>query len=84
MKCTGEDLFITALHNKVKELNSAEGRKILRTLEDKMNEEKMRGYKAGLAEGKKEAALAMLKEWLDIQLISKITGLSEEDIKTLQ
>ena len=87
MKCTGEDLFITALHNKVKELNSAEGRKILRTLEDKINDEKRRGYKAGLAEGelkgKKQDALAMLKKGLDIQLISEITGLSTEEIKRL-
>ena len=87
MKCTGEDLFITALHNKVKELNSAEGRKILRTLEDKINDEKRRGYKegkeAGLAEGKKEAALAMLRKGLDIQLVSEVTGLSVDEVEKL-
>ena len=71
----------------------------MRTFEDKINEEKARSYKEGelkgelkgkaegLAEGelngKKQAALAMLKEGLDIAMVSRITGLSAEEIEKL-
>ena len=42
------------------------------------------GILEGKAEGKAETALAMLSNGLDIALISKCTGLSEQQILKLQ
>jgi predicted transposase/invertase (TIGR01784 family) len=41
------------------------------------------GKAEGLKEGKTEVALSALKEGMDIALIAKLTGLSEEEIKKL-
>ncbi len=41
------------------------------------------GEEAGLLKGRKEVAKTMLAEGLDIQLISKMTGLTEKEIKKL-
>lgn len=43
-----------------------------------------RGKVEGIVEGKKEAALSMLMNNLPVDVISKCTGLSSEDIKALQ
>ena len=43
-----------------------------------------RGEAKGRAEGKAETALAMLSNGLDIALISKCSGLSEQQIQDLQ
>ena len=48
MECCDDDLFISELHERVRELNTAERRKVLHTLEDKINER----YRAGFSEGK--------------------------------
>ncbi|MBQ0087425.1 MAG: hypothetical protein KBS72_07065, partial [Bacteroidales bacterium] len=43
-----------------------------------------KGRAEGKAEGKAETALAMLANGLDIALVSKCTGLSEQQIKELE
>ena len=43
-----------------------------------------KGRAEGKAEGKAETALAMLANGLDIALVSKCTGLSEQQIRDLQ
>ena len=43
-----------------------------------------KGRAEGKAEGKAETALAMLANGLDIVLVSKCTGLSEQQIRELQ
>ena len=43
-----------------------------------------RGEAKGRAEGKAETALAMLANGLDIALVSKCTGLSEQQIEKMQ
>ena len=92
MECCDDDLFISELHERVRELNTAERRKVLHTLEDKINER----YRAGFSEGKdagfsegeeekaKETALAMISEGLEVDLISRVTGLSREEIEILK
>jgi predicted transposase/invertase (TIGR01784 family) len=58
----------------------AEGReKALKALEEGRAE----GLKEGKAEGLKEVAANALQKGMDIALIASITGLSEEEIKTL-
>ena len=42
------------------------------------------GMEKGKVEGIKESALNMLKENIDIKVISKVTGLDIEEIKTLK
>ena len=42
------------------------------------------GIKEGIKKNKEETALKMLEEKIDIELISKITGLTEEEIKLLK
>ena len=41
------------------------------------------GLAEGLAEGKASVAASMIKEGLDMQLISKLTGFSLEELKNL-
>ena len=41
------------------------------------------GLAEGLAEGKAAVAASMIKEGLDLQLISKLTGFSIEELKNL-
>jgi len=45
---------------------------------------KAEGRTEGRLDGIKETALKMLEEKIDIELISKITGLTEEEIKLLK
>ncbi len=42
-----------------------------------------KGETIGLKKGREEVAKTMLTEGLDIQLISKVTGLTEKEIKSL-
>ncbi len=42
-----------------------------------------KGEAIGLKKGREAVAKTMLSEGLDIQLISKVTGLSEKEIKSL-
>lgn len=88
MECCEDDQLITEIHERVRELNTAERRQVLHTLDDKLNEQYSAGFSegkdAGYSEGKESTALAMLKEGLDIMLISKVTGLSKEEIEELR
>ena len=43
----------------------------------------IKGRAEGLAEGKAAVAASMIKEGLDLQLISKLTGFSIEELKNL-
>ena len=45
---------------------------------------KEEGMKAGIEEGRNEVAKNMLKENLSTELISKLTGLSQEEIEKLK
>ena len=51
--------------------------------DDSFNKGMAQGMERGKAKGKKELAGSMLKNGLEISLISKITGLSEEEINQL-
>ena len=42
------------------------------------------GRKEGIAEGKREILLALLKAGAEIKLLKEVSGLSEEEIKTLR
>ena len=59
----------------------------LKAIRDEMNI-RYSGYIDGMAEGeakgKTEIAKNMLKENIDIELISKVTGLSQEEIEKLK
>ena len=59
-----------------------EGRK--EGLEKGMNKGLKQGRKEGEAKGKAETALAMLANGLDIALVAKCTGLSQQQIQDLQ
>jgi predicted transposase/invertase (TIGR01784 family) len=62
----------------------AEGReKALKALEEGRAEGKAVGMEEGRAESLKEVAANALQKGMDIALIASITGLSEEEIKTL-
>ncbi len=52
--------------------------------EEGLAEGEARGEAKGRAEGKAETALAMLANGLDIALVSKCTGLSEQQIRELK
>ena len=43
-----------------------------------------KGVQEGLEKGRKEVVLNMLKEKAEISFISKVTGLSEKEIKTIK
>ncbi|MCY4512182.1 MAG: hypothetical protein OXB86_00675 [Bdellovibrionales bacterium] len=45
---------------------------------------KKEGKKEGIEEGKKELIVSMLKKGMEISLLSKFTGLSEEEISKLK
>ena len=47
-------------------------------------EGRQEGLQKGRQEGQRELILKMLKEELDISLVSKVTGLSEEEIRKLK
>ena len=55
----------------------------LKAIRDEMNI-RYSGYVDGKAEGKNEIAKNMLKENINIELISKVTGLSLEEIEKLK
>ena len=60
-----------------KELAVREGR------EEGREEGRKEGRQEGLAEGTSKVAKALLENGVDIKVISKCTGLSEEDIRAL-
>ncbi|MBN2435639.1 MAG: transposase, partial [Spirochaetes bacterium] len=60
---------------------SEKGEDIVMSTAMKLREE---GKIEGKLEGKTEAAKALLKEGVSIELISKCTGLSEEEIKSIK
>ena len=45
---------------------------------------KAEGKKEGIKQNQKETAIKMLKEKMDIKVITRITGLTEEEIKRLK
>ena len=94
-KISKGDKIMEELSKKVKKLNQNqeildviienEDELIRNTLYEKATQ---KGFKKGISQGieqnKIEVAKKMLKEKLDIELISKITGLSNDDIEKLQ
>lgn len=62
--------------------------KVYRDLKNVLDTAELKGIKKGLkkgrAEGRAEVAKAMLKNKMDIEQISELTGLSIEEIKQLQ
>ena len=52
--------------------------------EDAMQEGMQKGLQAGRQEGMRQVALNMLKEKADLTFISKVTGLSEDQINRLK
>ena len=75
------------LHELIKQLEAIPvvGEKVMGSIARKFEEEGLaKGKAAGLAEGKKKMAVSMLAEGLDINLISKITKLTINEINDLK
>ena len=53
-------------------------------LQKGLQEGLLKGHQEGMQEVRKEVVLKMLKEEMDLQLISKITGLSKREINKLK
>ena len=51
--------------------------------DDSFNRGIKQGIEKGVEQGKKELVMTMLKQGLDVSFISKVTGLSKEDIRKL-
>ena len=49
-----------------------------------MRKGRLEGQQEGMQKGRQQVILNMLKEKADISFISKVTGLSEKEIKKLQ
>ncbi len=89
------DELVSAIHDKVKQLNSDDRRAQMHTLEDYINErERAAGEKAraegekigeaiGRSEGSIEIARKMLAKGIDRDIIIEVTGISEDDLRKL-
>jgi len=75
-----EDIEPDNIDEIVDTISSNELKEVMMTLEKKLE---LRGEKRGIEKGRKETARKMKEEGLAIDLISKITGLSKEDIEKL-
>lgn len=62
---------------------SGEARIVQRLTEEERMEERQEGLKEGLEQGKLLTAKNMLQEKLPVDLISKVTGLSIDEIKKI-
>ncbi len=90
-----DDELVSAIHNKVMQLNSNDRRSQMHTLEDYINEceraaaEKARaeGERAGEARGEAakqiEIARRMLAKGLDSDIIKEVTGISDSEFSKL-
>jgi len=54
-----------------------------RDLKNAMDSHKRMGFEKGKKEGIKETAIGSYREGVDIEIISKVTGLSEEELLEL-
>lgn len=86
-----DDRFIKALHSQVENYNTSYWRRKLMTLEEKMRIDQEQAYAEGKTEGIEEGeakknlenALKMKSEGLEADLISRVTGLTPEEIEKL-
>ena len=81
------DVFIETLHRQVQKYNTSEWRRKLMTLEEKikleLGMEKKRIFAEGETKARLENAKKMKEDGLDVERISKYTGLSIEEIKKI-
>lgn len=68
----------------IKQLDRGEAEQILKLPNSQIDKGIERGIEKGKIEEKKKIALEMLKEGLSIDLIVKVTHLSNEEIEILQ
>ena len=83
----GEDKDIKAAKAVLEQISKDEQEREKARLRDKyvreMNSSRNEGYTTGKEEARKEYAKKMLEEKIDINVITKITGLTKEEIKKL-
>ena len=85
---TGELDIEFVIEIAIKYISQNAGDKVM-TIAEKLEKKGMEkgiaeGMEKGKAEGKTEVALGMLKEGMSIEVVSRITGLSEEEIERLR
>ena len=78
----GQEMEEAMFH--LKELSRDEALRLVEEARDKAWKDQMAreddSFNKGMKQGKKDLVLSMLKEGLDVPLISRVTGLSEEEI----
>jgi predicted transposase/invertase (TIGR01784 family) len=81
-------MLAEAREKAIKDINSIRGdgieEGIKKGIEEGIKKGIEEGIKKGLKEGKREDAKMMLKEGLDLNLIIKITGLTESEVLELE
>ena len=82
------DGFVKEFNEKITELNEKETFQSAMTYEEDqrliLNTEKSISFNEGVEQARKENALAMLKEKIDIETISIVTGLNIKEIELLE
>lgn len=79
-----EDEFIQQLDERVQQYNSTEWRRVQVTLEHMLMDKEKRDIEKGRAVERENTARKMLQEGLGIELIMKITDLTEEAVLQLK
>ena len=77
------DAFVKRIHERVEEVNRDSEVLEIMTIEEEMNVRADYAYKQGAAQEKREIAKSMLQEGIAKTVITKITGLSAEEIEKL-
>ena len=77
------DAFVKRIHERVEEVNRDSEVLEIMTIEEEMNVRADYAYKQGAAQEKREIARSMLQEGIAKTVITKITGLSAEEIERL-
>ena len=79
----GGDEFVKKLDNRVEKYNTSEWRRKLMTLGELMDRNHEIGYEKGLREGRIETARKLKESGVELEIIIKCTGLTEEEIQDL-
>jgi predicted transposase/invertase (TIGR01784 family) len=77
-------MLAEAREKALKDINSIRGEAMREGKEEGRREGRREGRLEGIKEGKREDAKMMLKEGLDLNLIIKITGLTESEVLELK
>ena len=78
-----QDAFVHEIDDRVEKVSLDEEVRGIMTLEEDFNARERMAVRRGHREEKQEIALNMLKEGMTIDVIAKVTGLTPEQIRTL-